>query len=110
MQANVEREKRPSMNLFKQASINMDSNQTSGWSTGTVIDGKWVLIERIGKGGMGDVYRAHQLNLKRDVAIKLISDQFLQDMEDNPEEAATAIGRFQREVQAMAQVRHPNVL
>lgn len=98
------------MNLFKQASINMDSNQTSGWSTGTIIDGKWVLIERIGQGGMGEVYRAHQLNLKRDVAIKLISDQFLQDMEDNPEEAATAIGRFQREVQAMAQVRHPNVL
>lgn len=98
------------MNLFKQASINMDSNQTSGWSTGTIIDGKWVLIERIGQGGMGEVYRAHQLNLKRDVAIKLISDQFLQNMEDNPEEAATAIGRFQREVQAMAQVRHPNVL
>lgn len=88
----------------------MDSNQTGGWSTGTIIDGKWVLIERIGQGGMGEVYRAHQLNLKRDVAIKLISDQFLQDMEDNPEEAATAIGRFQREVQAMAQVRHPNVL
>ncbi len=98
------------MNLFKQASMNMDSNQTSGWSTGTIIDGKWVLIERIGQGGMGEVYRAHQLNLKRDVAIKLISDQFLQDMEHNPEEAAMAIGRFQREVQAMAQVRHPNVL
>ncbi len=98
------------MNLFKQASINMDSNQTGGWSTGTIIDGKWVLIECIGKGGMGEVYRAHQLNLKRDVAIKMISDQYLQDMEDNPQEAATAIGRFQREVQAMAQVRHPNVL
>lgn len=88
----------------------MDSNRTDGWSTGTIIDDKWVLIERIGKGGMGEVYRAHQLNLKRDVAIKLISDQFLQEMEDNPEEAATAAGRFQREVQAMAQVRHSNVL
>jgi serine/threonine-protein kinase len=59
---------------------------------------------------MGEVYRAHQLNLKRDVAIKLISDQFLEDQEDNPEEMAAAVGRFQREVQAMAQVRHPNVL
>lgn len=88
----------------------MDSNQTAGWPTGTIIDDKWVLIERIGKGGMGEVYRAHQLNLKRDVAIKLISDQFLQDMEDNPEEIAVAAGRFQREVQAMAQVRHSNVL
>jgi len=110
MYVTIEQENGPSMNLNKQASINMDSNHTSGWSTGTIIDGKWVLIERIGKGGMGEVYRAHQLNLKRDVAIKLISDQFLRDMEDNPEEVATAIGRFQREVQAMAQVRHPNVL
>lgn len=90
--------------------MTMDTNQVYSWSTGTIIDGKWVLIESIGKGGMGEVYRAHQLNLKRDVAIKLISDQFLKDQEDNPEEMAAAIGRFQREVQAMAQVRHPNVL
>ncbi len=43
------------------------------FSTGSVIDGKWILMERIGKGGMGEVYRAHQLNLKRDVTIKIIS-------------------------------------
>jgi len=90
--------------------MRMDTNLASNWSTGTIIDGKWVLIECIGKGGMGEVYRAHQLNLKRDVAIKLISDQFLQSMEDDPEEVATAIGRFQHEVQTMAQVRHTNVL
>jgi serine/threonine-protein kinase len=84
--------------------------QTHSWSTGTIIEAKWVLIECIGKGGMGEVYRAHQLNLKRDVAIKLIADQFLEDQEDNPEEMAAAVGRFQREVQAMARVRHPNVL
>lgn len=88
----------------------MDTNQENSWSTGTIIDGKWVLIECIGKGGMGEVYRAHQLNLKREVAIKLISNQFLQSLEDNPDEVATAVGRFKREVQAMAQVRHPNVL
>ncbi len=110
MYVSSEQENRASVNLNRQASISMDSNPTGGWSTGTIIDGKWVLIERIGKGGMGEVFRAHQLNLKRDVAIKLISDQFLQDMDDNPEEVAMAVGRFQREVQAMAQVRHPNVL
>lgn len=80
------------------------------FDTGSVIDGKWVLIERIGKGGMGEVFRAHQLNLKRDVAIKVISEELLQDSEESPEEVASAIERLQREVQTMAQVRHPNVL
>ncbi len=77
---------------------------------GRVIENKWVLIERIGKGGMGEVFHAHQLNLKRDVAIKVISAEILQDSEANPEEVANAIKRLQIEVQTMAQVRHPNVL
>ena len=80
------------------------------FTTGTVIDGKWVLIESIGKGGMGEVYRAHQLNLKRDVAIKVISSELLQDLAEAPDEITVSIGRFQREVQTMASVRHPNIL
>jgi serine/threonine-protein kinase len=80
------------------------------FDTGSVIDNKWILIESVGKGGMGEVFRAHQLNLKRDVAIKIISEEILQDFEDNPEEVASAMERLQREVQTMAQVRHPNVL
>lgn len=89
-----------------------DMNEKSSGllNTGRIIDGKWVLIERIGKGGMGEVYRAHQLNLKRDVAIKFISEDFMHETNENPEEYASAVKRFQREVQAMAQVRHPNVL
>jgi len=35
---------------------------------------------------MGEVYRAHQLNLKRDVAIKVVSQEMLQSFEDDPEE------------------------
>jgi len=80
------------------------------FQTGSIIDDKWVLIERIGKGGMGEVFRAHQLNLDRDVAIKIISEELMQSFEDNPEEKAAAFERLQREVKAMAQVRHPNVL
>lgn len=80
------------------------------FTTGSIIDGKWILMERIGKGGMGEVYRAHQINLKRDVAIKAICKEILEDSDDNPEQVANALGRFQREVQTMAQVRHPNVL
>ena len=80
------------------------------FETGYVLNDKWVIIEFIGKGAMGEVYRAHQLNLKRDVAIKVISQEMLQSFEDDPEEIEISIQRFRREVQAMAQVRHPNVL
>jgi serine/threonine protein kinase len=77
---------------------------------GTVLEGKWVILELIGKGGMGEVYRAHQLNLKRDVAIKVISREFLESLGEEGEEIETARARFHREVMAMAQIRHPNVV
>jgi len=78
--------------------------------TGTVLNDKWVILELIGKGGMGEVYRAHQLNLQRDVAIKVISREWLQTLEDDVEEIEKGLQRFRREVQAMSQIRHPNVL
>ncbi len=77
---------------------------------GTIIDNKWNILETIGKGAMGEVYRAHQINLKRDVAIKTISQEMLEELDDDPEEMEIAFKRFQREVQTMAQVRHPNIL
>ncbi|MCJ7772739.1 MAG: serine/threonine protein kinase, partial [Desulfobacterales bacterium] len=77
---------------------------------GNIIDDKWVIVETIGKGGMAEVYRAHQINLKRDVAIKVVSEEMLQSFEDDEKEIKTALGRFQREVQAMAQVSHKNIL
>ena len=86
---------KPSKNIFK---------------PGHVLSDKWVIIEFVGKGAMGEVYRAHQLNLKRDVAIKVISQEMLESIEEDAEEIETAIQRFRREVQAMAQVRHPNIL
>ncbi len=90
--------------------LEIKTSEKNLFDTGGVIDNKWVLIERIGKGGMGEVFRAHQLNLNRDVAIKVISEDILQDSEENPEEVGNAVKRLQREVQTMAQVRHPNVL
>ena len=75
-----------------------------------MLNDKWVILELIGKGGMGEVYRAHQLNLKRDVAIKVISREWLQTLEDDVEEIEIGLQRFRREVQAMSQIRHPNVL
>jgi len=85
-------------------------HSTNILKTGYVLNDKWVIIELVGIGAMGEVYRAHQLNLKRDVALKVISQKMLQSVEDDPEEIETALQRFRREVQAMAQVRHPNIL
>ena len=75
--------------------------------SGLVLNGKWEIIEHIASGGKGDVYRAHQKNLERNVALKVISPDFLDDQEGD---MALEEERFRREVQAMAQIRHPNVL
>jgi serine/threonine protein kinase len=65
--------------------------------------GRYRILERIGAGGMGTVYRAQDPQLNRVVAIKV--PRF-----DGPEQAqATRKQRFQREAQTAAQVRHPNV-
>jgi len=88
----------------------MSDSSNNIFKTGFVLNDKWVIIEFIGKGAMGEVYRAHQLNLKRDVAIKVISREMLHSFEDDPLETETLLHRFRREVQAMARVRHPNVL
>ena len=77
---------------------------------GMVIDNKWVILDFIGKGAMGEVYQAHQRNLGRNVAIKVISEELIESFDDDTEEIETALQRFWREVQTMAQVRHPNVL
>ena len=77
---------------------------------GTILNGKWVILEFIAKGGMGEIYRAHQLNLKRDVAIKTVSREWLEEISEDPEELENALKRFRQEVLTMVQIRHPNVL
>jgi len=69
---------------------------------GDVLNNKWVILNFIGKGGMGEVYRAHQSNLNRDVAIKVVSREWLESIDEGDEEAETLVQRFRREVQAMA--------
>lgn len=77
---------------------------------GTLLNDKWLIIDLIGTGGMGEVYSARQLNLNRDVAIKVISDEFLRSFGEDESEREKNLQRFRREVQTMSQVRHPNVL
>jgi serine/threonine-protein kinase len=92
--------------------INQNKSVDHGtvFEPGNVIQKKWVILDFIGKGAMGEVYRAHQLNLQRDVAIKVVSQKWLQSIDEDEEEVETSLQRFRREVQAMAQVRHPNVV
>ncbi len=80
------------------------------FKSGYVIDEKYVILDFIGKGAFGEVYRAHQLNLQRDVAIKVVSQEWLKSQEIDPDEIDIALQRFKREVQAMARVRHLNIL
>jgi serine/threonine protein kinase len=77
---------------------------------GTVINERWVVLEAIGKGGMGEVYLAHQLNLNRNVAIKVTSREWFESLEMDEEEIEASLQRFRREVRAMARIRHPNVV
>jgi serine/threonine protein kinase/Tol biopolymer transport system component len=55
----------------------------------------------LGKGGMGEVYRARDLKLKREVAIKVLPEEFARD--------AGRISRFQREAEVLASLNHPNI-
>ena len=63
--------------------------------------GAYVIAEPIGSGGMGEVFRAHDTRLRRDVAIKRISPAFAADRE--------RVARFEREARLLASLNHPNI-
>jgi len=64
--------------------------------------GHYRIVEKIGEGGMGVVFRAHDERLDRDVAIKVLPESVAQDPD--------RIGRFEREAKAVARLDHPNIL
>ena len=88
----------------------MEKESQNSLEIGRVLNEKWVILEFIAKGGMGEVYRAHQIHLKRDVAIKVISREWIESFGEEEYERQAGLQRFRNEVQAMARVRHPNVL
>ncbi|MDA2934797.1 protein kinase [Acidobacteria bacterium AH-259-D05] len=59
------------------------------------------VIEKIGQGGMGEVYRAKDTNLSREVAIKVLPEQFTQDPQ--------RLARFEREAKLLASLNHPAI-
>jgi serine/threonine-protein kinase len=86
------------------------SNKQPLLEKGDVLNEKWEILEHIATGGMAEVYRARQIKLDREVAVKVLSQEFLDSFEGDDKEIQVAFARFDREVKAMAQVRHPNVL
>ncbi len=63
--------------------------------------GPFEVIAQIGAGGMGEVYRATDTNLGRQVAIKVLPDVFANDPE--------RLARFEREAKTLAALNHPNI-
>ena len=63
--------------------------------------GSYEILSALGAGGMGEVYRARDSTLGRDVAIKILPEQFVADGE--------RVARFEREAQLLAALNHPHI-
>jgi serine/threonine protein kinase len=82
----------------------------AGGPAGQLIDGRFELLERLGGGGMGLVWRARDTMLQREVALKEVrpADQAFQD--EDPVTAHMMRERVLREARALARLHHPNVV
>ncbi len=69
---------------------------------GRELDGRFTVLEKLGQGGMGAVYRAHQHSVDREVAIKVVHASLISDPE--------AIKRFLREAKLTSRLNHPNAV
>jgi len=68
----------------------------------TIVDGRYRILDRLGSGGMADVYRAEDLELRRQVALKFLHLRFAEDPE--------FVERFRREATSAAGLHHPNIV
>ena len=68
---------------------------------GSVFANDFSIVEAIGRGGMGEVYRAHDMRLDRDVALKILPKPFALD--------ADRLARFKREARILGALNHPNI-
>jgi len=82
-------------------SLFFTSAREAKFSPGTILDAKYRLTSLLGEGGMGAVYLAHHLMLKKDVALKTIHSNQL---------SVDALERFEREVKSVAALQNPYVV
>ena len=68
----------------------------------TILNGRYKIIRPVGYGGMAEVFLAHDELLDRNVAIKMLRDQFLSDKE--------LLEQFQREAKSAARLVHPYII
>ena len=66
------------------------------------LDGRYHVLERIAAGGMGEVFRAHDAVLAREVAVKVLHRSLSSDQ--------GFVDRFRREARAAASLNHPNIV
>ena len=71
-------------------------------SGGSVVDGRYRVLRRLGSGGMADVWLAEDAHLQRQVALKVLHRRFAQDRE--------FVERFRREAESAAGLQHPNIV
>lgn len=98
---------------FSPPSDRRPSSSSSGWLTssdsishgrfapGAVLDGRYRILNLLGRGGMGEVYRADDLRLGQPVALKFLPDAVATD--------AMRLAQFHNEVRTARQVSHPNI-
>jgi serine/threonine protein kinase len=82
------------------ACYNVSGFLQMSFQVGTRI-GSYQITERIGAGGMGEVFRARDTKLNRDIAVKVLPASFARD--------AAGVERFRREAQVLASLNHPNI-
>lgn len=88
---------------FEQTSVlPLESNDDDATAIGDAIDGRFRILGVLGEGGMGKVYRGIQLSINRDVAIKVVREEFAHE----PQLRA----RFEREAQLISGFTHPNIV
>jgi eukaryotic-like serine/threonine-protein kinase len=71
-------------------------------SEGSIVDGRYRVLQRLGSGGMADVWLVEDAHLQRRVALKVLHKRFAQDRE--------FVERFRREAEAAAGLQHPNIV
>ena len=94
-------ERTPVSGSSRLGSSSSSSRSDSRFVPGTLLAGRYRIVSMLGKGGMGEVYRAEDLTLDQPVALKFLPEGVM----SNP----NVLARFRNEVRVARQVSHPNV-